>query len=187
METEDREYFDYLMKRSRISFILRKFMYRSAAKEFIGKTLDVGCGLGELIELYKDSYGVDSNRFVVEYCKSRGLKCSVGSVYNIPFKDGEFDTVVAVHLLEHLDKPEEALRELKRVLRKGGKLILIVPNRKGYNRDKTHARYWDKKGLVEFLSKSGLSVKSAKDYPLPSFLRELLIINELRIISIKTS
>ena len=57
MKTTDKEYFDYLVNRNNISFLLRKFLYKSLVKEFRGKVLDVGCGIGEFLELYKNSYG----------------------------------------------------------------------------------------------------------------------------------
>ena len=47
----------------------------------------------------------------------------------LPYADGSFDAVVADSLLEHLDDPSRALREWRRVLRPGGRLILWSPNR----------------------------------------------------------
>lgn len=48
--------------------------------------------------------------------------------YPLPFEDEFFDEVTSVHSLEHLYKPYECLCEIKRVLKKGGELIVIVPD-----------------------------------------------------------
>jgi len=187
METTDKEYFDYLVKRSKLSFLLRKFLYKSIVKEFRGKALDVGCGLGELLELYKNSYGVDSNPFVVEYCKSKKLKCFLGNAYKTPFRNGMFNTVICSHLIEHLDKPSVAFKEFKRVLRKNGLLIIIVPNKKGYQRDKTHVKYWNEKNLTGILKKFNFKIKKVIYFPFSAgFLRETTAINELRVVAIKS-
>jgi SAM-dependent methyltransferase len=52
---------------------------------------------------------------------------------SLPFDNGEFDVVLASHVLEHIEAPHPALREFQRVLRPGGRLVLIVPNAEGYS------------------------------------------------------
>jgi SAM-dependent methyltransferase len=47
----------------------------------------------------------------------------------LPFRDGSFDTVIANHVLYHLDDPDAALREFARVLRLGGRLAVAVDGR----------------------------------------------------------
>lgn len=51
----------------------------------------------------------------------------VASVYDIPFKDGEFDIVLCMSVLEHLEIPSRAISEMKRVLKPGGRVIVSVP------------------------------------------------------------
>jgi predicted SAM-dependent methyltransferase len=48
--------------------------------------------------------------------------------YPYPFKDREFDYILASHVMEHLDDPEKALRELKRILNDNGELCIVVPH-----------------------------------------------------------
>mgnify|MGYP002628779053 FL=1 len=48
----------------------------------------------------------------------------IKNVYNLPFKDKEFDTVMCSHTIEHVDKPDEFYKELKRV---GEKVTLLIP------------------------------------------------------------
>ncbi|HET6382786.1 MAG TPA: class I SAM-dependent methyltransferase [Armatimonadota bacterium] len=56
------------------------------------------------------------------------LTCEVASVYEIPYPDDHFDTVLAMGVLEYLDEPWQALAEMKRVARPGGLLLVSFPN-----------------------------------------------------------
>src|SRR5688572_9215592 len=47
---------------------------------------------------------------------------------NFPFADNQFDCIVAIDVLEHLDNDQSFLRELRRVLRPGGRAVITVPN-----------------------------------------------------------
>jgi 2-polyprenyl-3-methyl-5-hydroxy-6-metoxy-1,4-benzoquinol methylase len=52
----------------------------------------------------------------------------VADVQALPFSDGDFDTVVSCETIEHVADPRQALRELARVLKPGGRLFLTTPN-----------------------------------------------------------
>lgn len=185
-EIEERKYFNYLMKRSKISFLTRKLMYMPLFKKTRGKVLDFGCGIGEMLYLFPNGVGVDNNRYCVEYCKSKGFKCFLGSAERIPFKGNSFDTLLCFHVLEHLKDANKAIKEIKRVLKPGGKLILVVPTECGFRRDKTHVKFWDKENLKGLLEKFNFRVESMKYFPFSfKFLRERLYFNELRVIAIK--
>lgn len=55
-----------------------------------------------------------------------------------PFEDSSFEVIEVVHILEHLDKPFEAMKELHRLLMPGGKLLIKVPH---FSRGFTHAEH----------------------------------------------
>lgn len=184
MKTEDREYFKYLTARSRTSLVLRRFMYRSIIKEFRGKLLDVGCGIGEFLQWYPNSFGIDTNRFLIRYCKEQGIRCVYGSAKKIPFKQSTFDTVLCSHLMEHLSKPVIAIKEAGRVLKKGGKFIIIVPTEKGYKKDRTHKTFLHEKNLREMLKKNGFKIKRMSYYP--PLLSRHTVLGELRVVAIKS-
>ena len=51
----------------------------------------------------------------------------VGSVYELPFQEGEFDMVLCMVVMEHLEDPKQAILEMKRVLKPRGKILVSVP------------------------------------------------------------
>ena len=60
------------------------------------------------------------------------------NVYPYPFEENTFDLIEAFHILEHLDKPFETMKELHRILKPGGLLIIKVPH---FSRGFTHAEH----------------------------------------------
>ena len=103
--------------------------------------LDIGCGAGEVcvdiaerISPHGRVAGVDLSGAMVEAAKraaaaaGRDIDLRVASVYQLPFADESFDVVRAERVLQHLDDPETALREMLRVTRVGGQIMLIDPD-----------------------------------------------------------
>ncbi|HEX4388422.1 MAG TPA: methyltransferase domain-containing protein [Steroidobacteraceae bacterium] len=105
--------------------------------------LDVGCGHRLLPPWRLDAeralvarsgmvVGVDYDHLSLTKHEtlSHRLRCDIG---RLPFPDGTFDLVTANMVFEHLDKPEQQLREIYRVLAPGGRLIFHTPNKFGYS------------------------------------------------------
>jgi SAM-dependent methyltransferase len=95
--------------------------------------LDAGCGRGYLAErLTEVSPNVVGCDIVVgdDLVAREGLAFRQGSVERLPFADGEFDTVVSTHTLEHVQRIDLALAELRRVARR--RLIVVVPRERPY-------------------------------------------------------
>lgn len=96
--------------------------------------LDVGSGLGHLTRYIKARFpfhgvhGADFCPATVE--KAREMSCDidyyVNSCYELPFGE-EMDYVIGTEIIEHLDKPGELLRQMKKVLIKGGTAIITTP------------------------------------------------------------
>ncbi len=93
--------------------------------------LDVGCGTGGnvvMLNEHGEAYGIDVSQDAVDYCHERGLDCvELGAADELPFEDGKFDLVTALDVVEHLDDDLGALKEFRRVLRPGGKILIFVP------------------------------------------------------------
>lgn len=93
--------------------------------------LDAGCGTGlAASELGHPSQvvGLDVSEaaFQATNWQVLGMPC-IGSVERLPFRNESFDVVAALDVLEHLEEPEKALRELYRVAKVGAKLLVTVP------------------------------------------------------------
>lgn len=93
--------------------------------------IDVGCGPGSITAGLArwvapgDVLGVDAASESIARARTRyddvpGLRFSVASAYDLPATDGEFDAAYAHQVLQHLNDPVAALREMGRVLRPGG-------------------------------------------------------------------
>ena len=95
------------------------------------KILDVGCGTGAnllMLSKYGDAEGVDISEDALAFCRERGLdKVRLGAGEKLPYEDGTFDLVTAFDVVEHMDDDLAGLREMRRVLRPGGRALLFVP------------------------------------------------------------
>lgn len=100
--------------------------------------LEAGCGVGAQTKIIAtknpESHFIsvdlseDSIREAQKMIKSTGIKnveLKQADIYNLPFKDETFDSVIICFVLEHLHNPGQALNELKRVLKKGGTMVAI--------------------------------------------------------------
>src|SRR5919202_5671654 len=95
------------------------------------RILDVGCGTGAnllLLSKYGDAEGVDVSEDALAFCRERGLdKVRLGAGEDLPYDDGTFDLVTAFDVIEHMDDDLAGLKEMRRVLRPGGRVLLFVP------------------------------------------------------------
>jgi len=98
-----------------------------------GKLLDVGCASGDFLAFMKqrgwDSQGVEVSPQMCEYARTHyGLKVFNGHFQEAGFEAGSFDIITFWSVLEHLHDPLATLREAARMLKPGGKVIVLVPN-----------------------------------------------------------
>jgi len=97
------------------------------------KMLDVACGTGRFFEIYGDReiYGIDiSSEMLKQAAKRKGVKkVMVADAENIPFKDNNFDLVNTSQFLMHTPFYKKVVKEMTRVTKKKGSLIIDFPNK----------------------------------------------------------
>jgi SAM-dependent methyltransferase len=93
--------------------------------------LDVGCGTGanlEMLSEFGEAEGVDLSGEALSFCRARGLQnVKQGEVEALPYANGSFDLVTGLDVVEHLDDDLAGLKEMWRVLRPGGQVLVFVP------------------------------------------------------------
>lgn len=98
------------------------------------KVLDVGCGPGEMAARLTgrgyEVWGLDIAEPMIRYARARcgADRFRVGDAENIPFADNTFDAVICLAVVEYLDADERALREIRRVLKPGGRAVVCTAN-----------------------------------------------------------
>jgi ubiquinone/menaquinone biosynthesis C-methylase UbiE len=107
------------------------------------KIMDMGCNRGHDLFRMNRKFAGDSISFVgldispvdIQYAKDAAQRlkmsnCSfvVGNAEKTEFEDGSFDVVICSELLEHVPKPEKVMKEIYRILKRGGCAIISTPN-----------------------------------------------------------
>lgn len=117
----------YHLLRDEVSKVV-KFTGRSS-----GRILDVGCGTGDRLDVFRErgfeTYGVetsDSADYATDHMKLNVVK---GDLFSAHFPDAFFDMVTLYNVLEHTHHPVGVIREIHRILKREGLLIIQVPNK----------------------------------------------------------
>lgn len=170
------EYFEYLKRRSLAARIYRRmFLYPRLCRHLKGRAIDVGCGIGDMLAFRQNTVGADVNPQLVAYCVQRGLAAVSMNVDCLPFADSEFDSAVLDNVLEHLSEPGPLLREIGRVLKPGGVLLVGVPGVRGYASDDDHKRFYDERTLIGAVEGVGFQRRRVFHVPVRSPLLSRLV------------
>ncbi len=134
MRPQDRENWRYSTGSGNPIDIEENVLFSLLPKHDKGKLLDVGCGVGTIsLELKKRSfevYGIDFSSVATQKAKRKGInaiECNVDKD-GIPFEDNYFNVVWAGDVVEHVFDPIFLLKEMGRVVKPTGKILLTVPN-----------------------------------------------------------
>jgi SAM-dependent methyltransferase len=150
--------------------------YLWAADLVHGEVLDVACGTGygsRVLARVASVTGVDRAQEAVARARARVEGAFlVADVPPIPFADDCFDFVVSFETVEHISEDGEFVREIRRVLRPGGRLLISTPNGDVSTVDGTplnewHIREYTLGSLKELLENAGLEVNDvyAQSFP----------------------
>jgi SAM-dependent methyltransferase len=164
------DYYEYLKTRSwKASLYRRLWLYPRLRALLPGRVLDVGCGIGDFLAFHGDAVGVDVNPSLVDHCVKRGLRAQLLLDSRYPFEDCSFDGVSLDNVLEHLEDPLSTVRESRRLLRQGGRFLVGVPGKRGYEADPDHKLHYELSDLDRVLTPEGFALVKAFEMPLPSF------------------
>lgn len=98
-----------------------------------GGVLDVGCGVGNMLQQLREhsqysSKGIEISKEAAAKASQNGHNVFQGNLIQANFEDESFDAIYLLYVLEHVDNPAEILKEIYRILKKNGILLLAVPN-----------------------------------------------------------
>ena len=118
--------------------IRRERAYEMSADKRGGNILDVGCGPGLTIDHFVNRgfqfYGVDISQEMIRQCQAAfasvpAAHFSVGRIEAMEFPGAMFDVVLSLGVVEYIEDDAAAVREMARVTRPGGSIIVSLPNR----------------------------------------------------------
>lgn len=131
------------------------------------RVLDVGCGKGRFARVLQEEqpgaaiWGLDISGEMLKFVPA-GVHRLAGSMTALPVADSTFDAVYATESLEHAVEIERAVSEMCRVLKPGGKLVIIDKNAEHWGKLETpHWEKWFKREQLErLLRQNKLQVQS---------------------------
>jgi SAM-dependent methyltransferase len=180
-------------------FVGRRFLFSDLIKGFglprDAQILDVGTGTGANLRLlrglgFAQITGVDQSPEAIRFCAEKGLGVvRLGDIHALQLPDQRFDLVLATDVIEHVDDDLAALRELRRVLKPGGYLLLTVPAFHllwGLQDDVSHhRRRYRLKRLLKTLRVAELSIRQQFYFNYLLFLPILVARRLMRIFKIR--
>jgi SAM-dependent methyltransferase len=95
------------------------------------RLLEVGCSTGEFLLAVREEFlvsGIEADPAAAVVATSRGVDCFCGAIAEARFPPDSFDVAVLYHVFEHFRDPRGELRQLRRLLRPGGVLVLETPD-----------------------------------------------------------
>jgi len=138
--------------------------WRDVARHFAPemRLLDVGCGSAWLGDHFTNYTGIDVSEAAVEAARARGREVLlVEDSSSLPFADESFEGVVLKDVLEHVPDPAALVREVRRVLRAGGRVFASSPDAQRWVWDDyTHRRPFTRKSFRLLFEDQGLAVET---------------------------
>lgn len=154
-----------------------------ALREIVGdrpvdSLLDLGTGTGRLLQLFEGIYrhgtGIDASREMLAVARSNlenaGIsKASIrqGDIFNLPLENGGYDLVTIHQVLHYLEEPQLAIEEAARMLRPGGRLVIVDFAPHGIDSlraEHHHARLgFSHQMMTEWLERAGLEIVKIRD------------------------
>jgi SAM-dependent methyltransferase len=136
------------------------------------RVLDIGTAGGAFLEAARqlgyDAYGMEPSQYLVEQARRRGLKVDQGTIDNHGFEPSSFDLICLWDVLEHLSDPRASLREIARLLKPDGVVLINYPDigtlqarlagRRFWWLLSVHLQHFDRRSIRDICSRVGLEV-----------------------------
>jgi ubiquinone/menaquinone biosynthesis C-methylase UbiE len=113
------------------------------------KIIDTGCGDGfhlSLLEKYGNKNwtleGIDIDKRAAQMAEDKGLKVHVGSIDEINLPKNSYDLAIMVQTIEHVAEPAQVLRAVHRILKPGGKVVVVTDNTESFDFKLFKKSYW---------------------------------------------
>ena len=140
-----------------------------------GKVLDVGCAFGYFLKAAEkegfEAAGVEISKYAVSRAKQNNLNVINSKLKDANFKSSSFDVVTIFDVIEHVASPSDEFREINRVLKKSGLLVLETPDEgsflvrhilkdkwEEYRRAREHIYFFSKKTIRKLAEQNGFKV-----------------------------
>lgn len=155
--------------RAKDDFLLNRF----GLELYQGNILDMGCGTGRFLRRLADMtqdradqiglFGLDASAVSVGYADTnRRINVHQGQAHQTGFESDRFDLVISSDVLEHLPDDVAGLREINRILRKGGMVLLTVPAYpwlfSSYDQALSHQRRYTQRTLANAVQSAQLEI-----------------------------
>ena len=146
----------------------------------VGDLLDIGTGGGRMLRLLGDeadrAVGIDISRDMLMLARTNlhdagldHLMVRHGNMYQLRFEDGSFDTVTIDQVLFQAEEPGQVLSEASRVMRPGGRLLLVEfltdRNRGLFERGAEDVTVIDEERLARWYAAAGLTLTESRRLP----------------------
>ncbi len=142
------------------------------------RILDVGCGDGFHLRLLREFgnkswqlEGIDLDRRAIDAAERSGLKVHYGSVESLGLEPEIYDVIYTIQTIEHVERPDKFLSALSRLIKPGGRVVIVTDNtdsldfglfKKGYwggYHFPRHLNLFNKASLTKLAQKNGLLVE----------------------------
>jgi len=183
MKKEEKLMKDIYSKKVTKNIFRYKWIYENFLKNEVKKNiLEISVGVGGIIQFLKDKnrvMGSEISQSAIKLNKEIGIETVKMDLDNgkFPFKDKSFDIIIFIGTIEHLNNPQNAINEVKRLVKKDGKILLSIPNPlTGHYQ--IYPGLYTYKHFKEYLKVNNLKIIQFKNYGIRPPFYQFLIKNK---------